>query len=365
MSEYYLTESLERYINGEMLPEEKAYFEQMRAQNPELNKLLEEHHFFMQTLASYAGNKDFKSQLNNVHSKLTDDGAIATGEETNPEGKVISLWQRYRKTTAIAACIAGFTALVISGSVSFFTPNKIKIEQLSRKVDQLQKTQAYQSSKITEVTKMPKDAVVKSGGTAFLIDGDGYLITNAHVLKGSNAVVANNTGREFNTNIVYVDNTRDLAVLKITDKDYEPTRTIPYDIKRNEDKLGTDVFTLGYPNNDVTYNKGYISNLKGFDGDTSTFSIFLPANPGNSGGPVFNKAGDVIGILSTREANAQGVTFVIKSKEIFRMLNQWRDSDSTAIGRIDVSSKNNLKSADRGEQIGKLENYVYNVKAYN
>ncbi|MDE1193329.1 MAG: serine protease [Arachidicoccus sp.] len=361
MSEFYLTESIERYINGEMLPEEKAYFEQMRAQNPELNQMIAEHRSFTHTLSSFANNKSFKAALNDIHNRLVEENVIPSKED----GLKITWWQRYRKITGIAACIAGLTALIISGVISFFTPNKIKIEQLSRQVNELQKTQAFQSSKITEVTKMPKNAVVTSGGSAFLIDGEGYLVTNAHVLKGSHAVVANNDGHEFNTDIIFVDNTRDLAVLKITDKDYKPSRIIPYDIKGAEEDLGTDVFTLGYPTNDVTYNKGYISALKGFNGDTSTFSISLLANPGNSGGPVFNRNGDVIGILSTREANAQGVTFVIKSKEVFKMLKQWRDTDSSAIGRISVSNRNNLKGYNRVEQINKLSNYVFNVKAYN
>ncbi|QEC72846.1 trypsin-like peptidase domain-containing protein [Arachidicoccus ginsenosidivorans] len=197
-----------------------------------------------------------------------------------------------------------------------------------------------------------------------MIDGKGYLLTNAHVLKGSSAVVANAQGQEFKTSIVYVDHMKDLAVLKITDSDYEPVKTLPYDLKSTSVSLGADVFTLGYPRNDITYNKGYLSALSGFDGDTSTVQISLLANPGNSGGPVFNKYGDIIGILSTREANAQGVTFAIKSKEIVQSLEDWNDKDTSAIRASALRSSHNLKGITRENQLLSLQQYVYNVKAY-
>jgi len=325
------------------------------------------HKTFMQTLAAYGERKNLREKLNAVHNELAEQGDIDKNMyETGGEGKVISFWQRYRKTAAIAACIAGVTALVISSALSYHPATNNKIEQLSRTVEQLKKTQDAQSTKIKEVTKMPEGAVVKSGGSAFLIDGEGYLLTNAHVLKGASVVAVNNEGQEFNTAIVYVDNTRDLAVLKITDKDFTPIKSIPYSLKSSENNLSEDVFTLGYPSNNITYNKGYISALKGYDGDTSTICISLLANPGNSGGPVFDRSGEIIGVLSTREVNAQGVTFAIKSREIIRMINEWRKNSDNAHTVSIISSKNNLRNTtDRAQQIKKLENYVYNIKAYN
>ena len=366
MSEQLLIESLERYFNDEMLAEEKAYFEQMRLENPELDQMVVSHKIFMDKMAQFAERKKLMANLSVTHDHLLEKGAIAEDQKKISKGKIVQLWHRYKKTTAIAACIAGLTALIISGVISTFgTASRQTVELLSRDIEQLKKTQDYQYSQIKEATKLPEGAVVKSGGSAFLIDGKGYLLTNAHVLKGSSAVVANDKGQEYKTSIVYVDHTKDLAILKITDSDYEPFKALPYDLKSTSVNLGADVFTLGYPRNDITYNKGYLSALSGFDGDTATVQISLLANPGNSGGPVFNKYGDIIGILSTREANAQGVTFAIKSQEIVQALQSWQEKDTSAISVSTLRSNRNLKGVNREEQLNSLRQYVFNVKAYN
>lgn len=366
MSDQFMIESFERYFNNDMLAEELAYFEQMRKENPELDQMVVSHKIFMDKMATYADRKAIQSSLNNAHDHLLKKGAIAEDQKKISRGKVMQLWHRYKKTTAIAACIAGLTALIISGVISTFGPaSRQKIELLSRDIEQLKKTQDYQYNQIKEVTKLPEGAVVKSGGSAFMIDGKGYLLTNAHVLKGSQAVVANYEGQEYKADIVFVDNQKDLAILKITDTDYDPISTLPYDLKNSDFNLGADVFTLGYPRNDITYNEGYLSALSGFDGDTATVQISLLANPGNSGGPVFNKYGDVVGILSTREANAQGVTFAIKTKEIFHAIKDWNDKDTSAIKPESLSASHNLRGVNREKQLLKLKQYVYNVKAYN
>ena len=75
-------------------------------------------------------------------------------------------------------------------------------------------------------------------------------------------------------------------------------------------KSSTDVaepiYTMGFPRNEIVYSEGYLSAKTGFKGDTLSCQLGIAANPGNSGGPVFNHDGEVIGILSTKEAEAEG-----------------------------------------------------------
>jgi S1-C subfamily serine protease len=93
--------------------------------------------------------------------------------------------------------------------------------------------------------------------------------------------------------------------------------------------LGEQLFTLGYPRNEIVYNEGYMSAKTGFKGDTMTCQIGVPANPGNSGGPVFNKNGEVIGIINTRLNEADGVVFAVTSKNIFNVLEEVKKEDTS------------------------------------
>lgn len=364
------TNSLERneeWLNN-LLPEDRAKAIAQLLENEEgevTSKDKEDVHFLL-TMDSYGEKKAIIQTIQDIY----DNDATIHNETSNtteaPHGKVINIFAKYKKMTAIAACIAGLTALVITVITLYLSPakNQSQLQQLSREVEKIKRAQAYQSSKIMEVaSKVPKGAVVKSGGSAFLIDGKGYFITNAHVLNGSGAVVVNTKGQEFKTEIVFIDQSRDLAVIKITDKDFKPYKTLPYSFKRSKLELGQDIFTLGYPRNDIVYNTGYISSATGFDGDTSSIQVAMIANPGNSGGPIFNKNGEIVGVLSTREAKAEGVSFAIKTNEIFQTLDDWKKTDTSSLN-IQVNNRHSLAKLSRTEQIKELENYIYLVKVY-
>jgi S1-C subfamily serine protease len=119
---------------------------------------------------------------------------------------------------------------------------------------------------------------------------------------------------------------------------------------------------LGYPREEIVYGEGYLSAKTGFNGDTLTCQISISANPGNSGGPVINKDGEIIGILSTRQTSAEGVVFAIKSKNIFRALDNLK-KDSADI-HIKLPSVSTIKNTDRTQQVKKIEECVFMVKGY-
>ncbi len=367
MEDILLLEAIERYLNDGMLEEERAYFEQLRKNTPEIDQMVVEHKLFLHQIEALSEHKNLRHSLHESHSRLLDKGDIFEGGEISTKGLVVQLWNRYKRVTAIAASIAGITAMAISGLVAYFSPaaKNSQIELLSRTIKQVVINQNALGAKIKEVdSKIPPNGELTSSGSAFLIDGKGYLVTNAHVLQGSGAVVVNSKGQEYNATIINIDKASDLAILKIRDSEFEPFTSLPYSIKKSGIDLGEELFTLGYPRESIVYNMGYMSALTGYKGDSSSYQISLSANPGNSGGPVFNKNGDVIGIISNRETSAEGVVFAIKSKGIYKLVDELRDSD-TAIQKIKMPASSSLKGMARTEQIKEVEDCVFLVKAYN
>jgi S1-C subfamily serine protease len=366
MEDIQLLQTIERYLDGQMLPDEKAYFEQVRKTVPEIDQMVVEHNMFLHQIDMFADNRAMRHSLHESHARLLENGDINEGGEMSTKGKVVRFYNKYKKVTAIAACVAGAMALMISGLVAYFAPvNQQAIQELGREVANLKQNQQYQGRKINDVeSKIPKEAVLTGGGTGFLIDAKGFVVTNAHVLKGSSfANLIGNDGSEYNAKIVYRDEQKDLAILKIDDEDFHALKNIPYGFRKVSGDLGEEVFTLGYPRNDITYNKGDLSAQTGYKGDTASFQIQMSANPGNSGGPVLNKNGEVIGIVSTREKEAEGVTFAIKSKSLMQLIDELKKTDTSAV-KIKIPVTTNIKGMDRVAQVKQIQNCVFLVQAY-
>jgi serine protease Do len=370
MEDILLLNSIERYLEGRMLTDEKTFFEELRRSRPEIDQMVVEHKLFLHHIDAYTDRNNLKDSLNQIHSKLSEAGEIRNSDQPYEfTGKVVQLWQRYKRVTAIAASIACITAIFISALAMYFSPavDPSQIERLSIDIAQIKETQKVTNSKLNDVVppKIPKGANFKTGGTAFLIDGKGYLVTNAHVLTGSSgAIVVDNHGNEYNSRILSVDRKLDLAILKIDDIDFKALKTLPYAIRKTQADLGEELFTLGYPRDEIVYNMGYLSAKTGYQGDTSSCQLSLTANPGNSGGPVFNKNGEIVGIISTKQTQAEGVVFALKANNIYKMIDSLKTID-TSFKKVSLPFSSSLKKLDRVSQVKKAESCVFVVKAYN
>ena len=194
-----------------------------------------------------------------------------------------------------------------------------------------------------------------------MVDAKGYLVTNAHVIKDATHVaVQSSNGSEYVARVVYSDADKDIAILKITDKNYKPLSSVPYAIKKTSGDLAESIFTLGYPRNDIVYGDGYIASRTGVDGDTLSCQITVPANKGNSGSPILNKRGEVIGILSKKENAVEGAAFALRSKYIIEALNQLQ-KDST-YKNIKAPVTSTLEGKNRTQQVKTISDYVFMVK---
>lgn len=365
MEDNLLLDAIERYRNGEMGSEEKTFFEELRKNNPEIDQVVAEHNFFLGELEKMSEIKAFKHNMNEVESKLTIEGIISH-KELKGKAKIGLLWNRYRRTIAVAASIAGIVSLSTATIVSMYSEKKNvnvitplvdnKLHQMEHKINQIE-NKINVASVAARVPSKPKfEANFRA--TGFLADGNGYIITNAHVVKDArNLIVENKKGEQYYANAVYVNKTTDLAILKITDTSFKKLSGLPYTFSKSSTDLGEHIFTLGYPREEVVYGEGYLSAKSGYFGDTTSYQISISVNPGNSGGPVVNKNGEIIGIISSKETNADGVVFAIKSKNIYSALKDVKEKDS-----IKLPITNTLKGLDRVQQIKKLEDFVYMVK---
>lgn len=367
MDDIKILDTIERYIRGEMRPDERLHFENLRKTNAEIDQLVVEHTLFLQQLNHFGERKDFKSALNELHTDLTEQGKIDS-MKLRGKAKVVYIWKRYKRVAAIAASIAGITTLGLTLLFNTLSPKaeNSRVKELVNKLDILDQKTKQLDTKIEKVDKKTiKPAIINTpvryNGTGFLIDGRGYLVTNSHVVKNSkNIYIQNNKGEQFRVKVVQLDLVKDIAILKIDDDSYKHSSFLPYGIRKSNSDIAEPIYTLGFPRNEIVYGEGYLSAKTGFNGDTLSCQIAVAANPGNSGGPVFNHNGEVIGILSTKEVQAEGAVFAIQSKYIFDAIEQLKKD--TAYQRIKVNTISSVRGMDKMQQVKKIQDYVFMVK---
>lgn len=368
MNDINLLDAVERYIRGEMNPEERLQFENLRQSNSELDQLVVEHTLFLQQMDQFGQRKNFKTALNEVHTSLTEQGKIDSMKMTG-KAKVVYLWKRYKRVAAIAATIAGVTALTVSAIVSAFSPkiengkvtelvNKVNVlDEKTKQLEQINRQNNAEKKNNRPIINTP----VRFNGTGFMIDAKGYLATNAHVVKNSkNIYIQNNKGDQYKVQVVKMDLAKDIAILKIEDSEFKPQGYLPYGVRKSSTDIAEHLFTLGFPRNEIVYGEGYLSARTGNDGDTLSCQITVAANPGNSGGPVFNQNGEVIGILSTKGIQTEGAVFAIQSKYIYQVLDDLKKD--TAYKAVKISTNSSIKGIKTQQQVIKIQDYVFMVK---
>ncbi len=360
MDDILLLDAAERYLRGEMSEQEKTYFEDLRKTNPEVDQMVVEHTYFLHELESYGNTKNFKHNLHEVELKLTEEGVIKK-PLLKGKAKVVYLWNRHKRTVAVAASIAAIVSVFSMGLSAIYNTGKTdpQLSQLSREVENIKRDQRNTNKTLKDFIKVDPGATPKSGGTGFLIDGNGYLITNTHVLKGQRIIATNDKGQQFLAKVCMKDDARDIAVLKIDDKDFKPYAQLPYSLNRKV-KLAEPVYTLGYPKDEIVYSEGYLSSETGYKSDTLSYQISIAADHGNSGGPVLNKNGDVIGILTSNFEG--GAVFAVKSMYIFKTVENLKKD--TAYSDIKLSNANSIKKLTREDQVQKVNSCVFLIKSY-
>ncbi len=174
-----------------------------------------------------------------------------------------------------------------------------------------------------------------STGTGFFVSSDGYLVTNHHVIANGKQFAVRQGETLRPATIVAVDEANDLALLKV------PQEAAPFPYLAVQGTVvpvpGSDVFTIGFPDPGVLgvtpkTTKGSITSLNGIKDDPRHYQISVQIQPGNSGGPLLDAAGHVIGV-TTMTINAlkqmkdkgyvpQNVNYAVKSSYVLELFKQ-------------------------------------------
>lgn len=211
----------------------------------------------------------------------------------------------------------------------------------------------------------------KASGSGFFLTTDGIIGTNAHLLNNVNHIeisISNEIGNfTYKAKAILVDSKNDVALIKIDDSLFKGLSSIPYGISEKAD-IGEKVFTIGYPLETVMganykVNDGIISAKTGMADDVRYYQISIPLQPGNSGGPLFDKSGNIIGITSSglkSKGNApqvENVNYAIKSSYLMSLYNMLPDSKP-------IPTSATLDNKELQDQVKVLKNYVCLIKVY-
>lgn len=197
-------------------------------------------------------------------------------------------------------------------------------------------------------------------GTGFAIK-NGYVVTNYHVVDGAKSIKVYGIKGHMNlglfANVVATDKTNDLAIIKISDSSFTGFGPIPYSIKNQTLDVGESVWVLGYPltqylGNEIKLTNGLISSKSGYQGDVATYQITAPIQPGNSGCPMFDSKGNIVGIVNAGVPGADNVGYAIKTTYLYNL------ADINSISSS-LPTTNTIASLSLPEQVKRTKDYVF------
>jgi S1-C subfamily serine protease len=205
----------------------------------------------------------------------------------------------------------------------------------------------------------------KPSGTGFFIDRNGYIATNHHVIENAKEIQININNKSYLAKVVISDERSDLAILKIIDNSFVPLTSINYNFNEEISEVGNSVFALGFPltqymGEEIKFTDGKINAKSGYKGDISTYQISVPIQPGNSGGPLFDNSGTLVGITSSglNKSLTDNVNYAIKTKYLKLLIDEMTD-------KVELPKTTFPKTTLLTEKIKILSNYVVWIKIKN
>lgn len=364
-----LWEQIERYVEGNMEADERLAFEQEIADNPTLAQQITDYQSVRTQLDMLKARKRFRAKLDSFHAAIDPIEQQSALKLYKNRATWRNYMSKYLPTIAVAASVALITVLSTLFTLGYLKnmerSQQSNLKLLRRELDQIKRDIKSTKDTLNRNKLRVNAALQRFEGTCFAISERGHLITSYHLVAKADSVFIESVtqpGLRYKVELVFGDAATDLAVLKISDTLFTDFAKIPYSLRKGTIDLGEEIFTLAYPKNDLVYGEGSISSRTGFEGDSTAYQISIPVNPGNSGGPVFDDNGNVIGVVSGKLSGAEGVAFAVKSSAIWRTL---KDSIPDRLDDIvDLPKQSKLKGQKRTAQLKKIQDFVFQVKVY-
>ena len=221
----------------------------------------------------------------------------------------------------------------------------------------------YPTSSNNTISSSPDNSAAEWSGSGFALK-NGYIATNYHVVENSSSIwvrgIKGDFSQKYKAEIVASDKFNDLSIIKITDSKFTGFGSIPYSISTTMAEVGEDIFVLGYPltstmGDEIKLTTGVISSRTGFQGDVSLYQISAPIQPGNSGGPLFDSKGNVIGIVSAKHAGAENVGYAIKASYLRNLM-------ESGLSINILPSSNTVSSLSLSNKVKSEKNFVFFIE---
>lgn len=242
------------------------------------------------------------------------------------------------------------------------------LDEIQEHIDNVNNNLTYKENLDFPINKnsLSQNKKGPSQGTGFLVNNQGYILTNFHVIEDAKTIKVEGIKGDFTVpftaRVVAIDRLTDLALLKIESK-LVTFENPPYEFINSKNVSKAErIFALGYPlqyamGGEVKVTDGIINSLTGYKQSISEFQISAAVQPGNSGGPLLNSQGQLIGIISAKIKSefAEQVGYAIKSDYILFFLEQ--------VEGINLNtSENILKEKTLSEKVASISDFIYIIK---
>jgi serine protease Do len=341
-----LNELIDKYVKGQASAEEIKLLEAKVQESEQLRQHVQDHQELVDAMIEFGQHTELKNRLENIHTEVA----------SNPtkEAKTFKI-NKYWAISAVAASVALISVLGTVLITNWYdSQRETQFQSLSRRVEQITRSQKTIEKDLAATKKKP--AAGNYAGTCFMISRDGYVVTSYHVVKGADSLhIENSKFGTLKASVVYHDPANDVSVLKVDTL----VPVLPFSVEKLEASLAEDVYTLGYPREDVVFGEGAISALSGYKQNPNSYQVSVPVNPGNSGGPLLNSRGNLVGMISGLQTETAGAAFAIKSTVLLDIV-----AGDSLKNTVNLPKQGALKFSNRVAQVGTWKDYVFMVKVF-